>query len=63
MDKYFETLDLANFRMLHHPNSEKGMEVLRYVLDKHHDAGPESHHIIKMWKQERGFNEEFNDYV
>ena len=62
MDKYFQTLDLANFRMEHHPNSEKGMDVFRYVLDRHHDARPEADHIVRQWKKDRGIDEEDDSY-
>jgi len=56
MDKYFQTLDMANFRMQHPPNSEKGMKVFRYVLERHHDAGPEADYIVKQWKKDRGID-------
>jgi len=54
MDKYFETLDLAQFRMMHDVNSEKATKLFKHVLDSQHDVGAESDYIIRLWKQERG---------
>ena len=57
MDKYFETLDMAAFRM-HAPNGfAQGyapfQACARYV---EHEAGPEADYIIRTWKKERGVN-------
>ena len=56
MDKYFATLDMANFRMMLEPDSEKAMKLYRHVLNSQHDAGPEADYIIRLWKKERGIN-------
>ena len=56
MDKYFQTLDMAAFRMMLEPDSEKAMKLYRHVLDRHHDVGPEADYIIRLWKKERGIN-------
>jgi hypothetical protein len=56
MDKYFATLDMANFRMMLEADSEKAMKLYRHVLDRHHDVGPEADYIIRLWKQERGID-------
>lgn len=54
MDKYFETLDMAAFRMMHDVDSPKATTLFRHVLDSQHDAGPEADYIIRMWKKDRG---------
>ena len=54
MDKYFETLDLAAFRMQHMMDSPKAKRLFKHVLDTEHDAGPEADYIIRMWKEARG---------
>ena len=54
MDKYFETLDMAAFRMMHQIDSPKAMRLFRHVLDHQHEAGPEADYIIRMWKEARG---------
>jgi hypothetical protein len=54
MDKYFETLDMAAFRMMHDVDSPKATKLFRHVLDSQHDAGPEADYIIRMWKKDRG---------
>ena len=46
MDKYFETLDMAAFRMQHEMDSPKAMRLFRHVLDVEHEAGPEADYII-----------------
>ena len=56
MDKYFQTLDMASFRMMLEADSDKAMTLYRHVLDRHHDVGPEADYIIRLWKQERGIN-------
>jgi hypothetical protein len=56
VDKYFQTLDAAAFRMMLEADSDKAMKLYRHVLDRHHDAGPEADYIIRLWKQERGIN-------
>ena len=56
MDKYFETLDLAAFRMQHVMDSAKAKRLFTHVLDTEHDAGPEADYIIRMWKEARGIN-------
>lgn len=56
MDKYFQTLDMAAFRMMLDVNSDKAMKLYRHVLDSQHDAGPEADYIIRLWKKERGIN-------
>ena len=56
MDKYFATLDMANFRMMLEADSEKAMKLYRHVLNSQHDAGPEADYIIRLWKKERGIN-------
>ena len=61
MDKYFQTLDMAAFRMMLEPNSDKAMKLYRHVLDSQHDAGPEADYIIRLWKKERGINAKDND--
>ncbi len=57
MDKYFQTLDMAAFRMMLEPDSDKAMKLYRHVLDSQHDAGPEANYIIRVWKEERGLKE------
>ena len=54
MDKYFETLDVAAFRMQHMMDSPKAKRLFKHVLDTEHDAGPEADYIIRMWKEARG---------
>ena len=54
MDKYFETLDLAAFRMQHMIDSPKAKRLFKHVLDTEHDAGPEADYIIRMWREARG---------
>ena len=61
MDKYFQTLDMAAFRMMLDVNSDKAMKLYRHVLDSQHDAGPEADYIIRLWKKERGINAKDND--
>ena len=61
MDKYFQTLDMAAFRMMLEPDSDKAMKLYRHVLDSQHDAGPEADYIIRLWKKERGINAKDND--
>jgi hypothetical protein len=56
MDKYFQTLDIAAFRMMLDVNSDKAMKLYRHVLNSQHDAGPEADYIIRLWKKERGIN-------
>jgi len=56
MDKYFQTLDMAAFRMMLDVNSDKAMKLYRHVLNSQHDAGPEADYIIRLWKKERGIN-------
>ena len=56
MDKYFETLDMAAFRMMHAVDSPKATKLFRHVLDTEHDAGPEADYIIRKWKKERKLN-------
>ena len=56
MDKYFQTLDMAAFRMMLDVNSDKAMKLYRHVLDSQHDAEPEADYIIRQWKKERGIN-------
>lgn len=56
MDKYFETLDIAAFRMMHTIDSPKATKLFRHVLDVEHDAGPEADYIIRLWKKERKIN-------
>ena len=56
MDKYFQTLDMAAFRMMLDVNSDKAMKLYRHALDSQHDAGPEADYIIRLWKKERGIN-------
>ena len=53
MDKYFETLDVAAFRMQHMVDSPKAKRLFKHVLDTEHDAGPEADYIIRMWKEAR----------
>ena len=62
MDKYFQTLDMAAFRMMLEPNSDKAMKLYRHVLDSQHDAGPEADYIICLWKKERGINAKDDDH-
>jgi hypothetical protein len=57
MDKYFETLDMAAFRMMHDVDSPKATKLFRHVLDSQHDAGPEADYIIRTWKQQRRISE------
>ena len=54
MDKYFETLDAAAFRMMFEPDNDKAMKLYRQALAREHDAGPEANYIIRVWKEERG---------
>ena len=54
MEKYFQTLDMASFRMMLEADSEKAMTLYRHVLNSQHDAGPEADYIIRMWKKDRG---------
>ena len=61
MDKYFQTLDMAAFRMMLDVNSDKAMKLYRHALDSQHDAGPEADYIIRLWKKERGINAKDND--
>tara|TARA_R100001129_G_C5254811_1_gene229390 strand:- start:617 stop:799 length:183 start_codon:yes stop_codon:yes gene_type:complete len=56
MDKYFETLDMAAFRMMHDVDSPKATKLFRHVLDTEHDAGPEADYIIRVWKKARKLN-------
>ena len=56
MDKYFETLDVAAFRMQHMIDSPKAKRLFKHVLDTEHDAGPEADYIIRKWKKERKLN-------
>ena len=56
MDKYFETLDLAAFRMQHMMDSPKAKRLFKHVLDTEHDAGPEADYIIRMWREARRIN-------
>ena len=62
MDKYFQTLDMAAFRMMLDVNSDKAMKLYRHVLDSQHDAGPEADYIICLWKKERGINAKDDDH-
>jgi hypothetical protein len=62
MDKYFQTLDMAAFRMMLDVNSDKAMKLYRHVLDSQHDAGPEADYIIRLWKKERGINAKDDDH-
>ena len=57
MDKYFETLDMAAFRMQHAIDSPKATKLFRLMLAIEHDAGPEADYIIRTWKQQRRINE------
>ena len=57
MDKYFASLDVAAFRMMHTIDSPKATKLFRHVLDVEHDAGPEADYIIRTWKKERGLDE------
>jgi len=61
MDKYFQTLDMAAFRMMLEADSDKAMKLYRHVLNSQHDAGPEADYIIRLWKQERGINAKDDD--
>ena len=61
MDKYFQTLDLAAFRMMLDVNSDKAMKLYRHALDSQHEAGPDADYIIRLWKKERGSNAKDND--
>ena len=61
MDNYFQTLDMAAFRMMLDVNSDKAMKLYRHALDSQHDAGPEADYIIRLWKKERGINAKDND--
>ena len=61
MDKYFQTLDMAAFRMMLEADSDKAMKLYRHVLNSQHDAGPEADYIIGLWKQERGINAKDDD--
>lgn len=54
MEKYFQTLDMAAFRMMLEADSAKAMKLYKHVLQSQHDAGPESDYIIRMWKKDRG---------
>ena len=56
MDKYFETLDVAAFRMQNMMDSPKAKRLFKHVLDTEHDAGPEADYIIRKWKKERKLN-------
>lgn len=62
MDKYFQTLDMAAFRMMLDVNSDKAMKLYRHVLDSQHDAGPEADYIIRLWKKKRGINAKDDDH-
>ena len=62
MNKYFQTLDMAAFRMMLDVNSDKAMKLYRHVLDSQHDAGPEADYIIRLWKKERGINAKDDDH-
>ena len=62
MDKYFQTLDMAAFRMMLDVNSDKAMKLYRHALDSQHDAGPEADYIIRLWKKERGINAKDDDH-
>ena len=62
MDKYFQTLDMAAFRMMLDVNSDKAMKLYRHVLNSQHDAGPEADYIIRLWKKERGINAKDDDH-
>ena len=61
MDKYFQTLDMAAFRMMLDVNSDKAMKLSRHALDSQHAAGPAAAYIIRLWKKERGINAKDND--
>ena len=61
MDKYFQTLDMAAFRMMLEADSDKAMKLYRHALNSQHDAGPEADYIIRLWKQERGINAKDDD--
>ena len=56
MDKYFETLDVAAFRMQQMMDSPNAKRLFKHVLDTEHDAGPEADYIIRMWKEARGID-------
>ena len=62
MDKYFQTLDMAAFRMMLDVNSDKAMKLYRHALDSQHDAGPEADYIIRLWKKARGINAKDDDH-
>ncbi len=52
MDKYLETLD----RMKQSGKiSPQLLKTMRHALDGEHDAGPEANYIIRVWKEERGY--------
>ena len=57
MEKYFQTLDMAAFRMQLQSDSAKAMKLYKHVLQSEHDAGPESDYIIRMWKKDRGIDD------
>ena len=57
MEKYFQTLDMAAFRMQLQSDSAKAMKLYKHVLQSEHDAGPESNYIIRMWKKDRGIDD------
>jgi len=57
MEKYFQTLDMASFRMMLEADSAKAMKLYKHVLQRQHDAGPESDYIIRMWKKDRGIGD------
>jgi len=61
VDKYFQTLDMAAFRMMLEADSDKAMKLYRHVLNSQHDAGPEADYIIRLWKKERGINAKDDD--
>tara|TARA_R100000482_G_C5006731_1_gene93908 strand:+ start:106 stop:285 length:180 start_codon:yes stop_codon:yes gene_type:complete len=58
MDKYLETLDRI-YQLFHVKQSGKIspqlLKTMRHALDGEHDAGPEANYIIRVWKQERGY--------
>jgi len=61
MEKYFQTLDMASFRMMLEADSAKAMKLYKHVLQSEHDAGPESDYIIRMWKKDRGIGDASGD--
>ena len=52
--EYFRTLDMAEIRTLHHPNSEKGMAILRYALGRHHGVTTEADDIVRRMEKGKG---------